>query len=49
MSNLYEIVKCRDANNHSECEKEHRTGQNGLASCDLCLKIWKIEQEMNLL
>lgn len=49
MSNLSEIVACRDANDHSECEKKGKTGHNGLANCNLCLRIWKIEQEMNLL
>ena len=47
-SNLYEIVCCRDANNHEECLRENKTGINGNANCDLCLTIFFEEIKMGL-
>ena len=47
-SELYEIVKCRDANNHEECLRKNKCGTNDKANCDLCLEIYFLEVKRNL-
>ena len=48
MSELHEIVKCREANNHEKCLREGKTGINNGANCDLCIRVFFEELRMKL-